>query len=68
MLNSHQYECKLCRTNFVPRKTGGSPKKFCTKKCKNEFESYCNQYSKKLIEDNYISMTELINLDIKRHI
>jgi hypothetical protein len=65
MLDPNQYKCKLCRTIFVPRKTGGSPKKFCTKKCKNEFESYCNQFSKKLIDNNHITVEELINLEIR---
>ncbi len=65
MQNSNLYKCKLCRTDFVPRKTGGSAKKFCSRKCKDKFHSYCKQYTKKLIENNYISMKELINLDIK---
>ena len=68
MMNSNQYKCKLCMTNFAPRKTGGSPKKFCDKKCKNQFHSYCKEYSKKLIENNHISMKELINLDIHIYI
>ena len=65
MLNSNLCKCKLCKSIFTPRTNGGSPQKFCTKKCKNEFERYCKQYSNKLLDNNYISIKELKNLDIE---
>ena len=68
MQNANLYKCKLCQTDFKPRKTGGSEKKFCNTKCKDQFHSYCIQYSKKLIENNYISMSELVNLNINKYI
>ena len=66
MQKSNLYKCKLCKANFVPRKTGGSLKTFCSKICRNQFHSCCKQYSKKLLENNHISIKELINLDINR--
>ena len=65
MLNSNLCKGKLCKSGSTPRITGGSPQKFCTKKCKNEFERYCKQYSNKLLDNNYISIKELKNLDIE---
>ena len=66
MQNSNLYKCKLCKTDFVPRRTGGSEKIYCSKKCKDKFHSFCKQYSKKLLENDYISVEQLINLDMKR--
>ena len=66
MQNSNLYKCKLSKTDFVPRRTGGSEKIYCSKKCKNKFHSFCKQYSKKLLENNYISVEQLIKLDMKR--
>ena len=65
---SNLSKCKFCETLFVPRTTGGSQKKFCNKNCKDKFHSHCKQYSRKLFEQNRISIEELINLDINRSI
>jgi len=46
MQNSNLYKCKLCKTDFIPRKTGGSEKIYCSKNVKISFTVSANNTQK----------------------
>ena len=56
-------ECKLCNIEFTPRSSGGSYQKFCSKKCRHEYDRICRKYGHFLVENNNISIEELIKFN-----
>ena len=51
MQNSNLYKCKLCKNDFVPRRTGGSEKIYCSKKCeKKKCKKKCKSREKRLLK------------------
>ena len=38
-------QCEWCQREYEPRNSGGSPQKFCTKKCKRLFEKSIRQWA-----------------------
>jgi len=50
MQNANLYKCKLCQTNFKPRKTGGSEKKSFTNIAQSMKSSVNSPVSTKLFK------------------
>ena len=42
---------------------GGSYQKFCSKKCRHEYDRICRKYGHFLVENNNISIKELIKFN-----
>ena len=51
--------CPWCTHLFEPMKRGAHEKKFCSKKCKGEFETAARRYAYRAIETGMLSMEEL---------
>ena len=51
--------CLWCAETFVPRVTGGSPQRFCSKDCRQNFNSSCRIWAVQEYKAGRVSIPEL---------
>ncbi len=54
-------QCEWCQEEFQPRKSGGSPQKFCGKQCKRFFEKSIRQWAYLQHTQGKLNLYELQN-------
>jgi len=52
-------QCEWCQREYEPRNSGGSPQKFCSKKCKRLFEKSIRQWSYMQHAQGKLNISEL---------
>jgi hypothetical protein len=52
-------KCKWCPTVFAPRTTGGKPQRFCSKKCRHEYQAGLDAFAEQMISDGRASIKDL---------
>ena len=52
-------KCAWCHQDFSPRETGGSPQKFCSKRCKRLFEKSIRRWAYIQHAQGRINLSEL---------
>jgi len=55
-------QCKLCRNEYEPRDSGGSPQKFCSKQCKRLFEKTILKWAYNEHAKGRINISELVSM------
>ncbi len=51
--------CLWCRTTFQRRQSGGSPQRFCSKDCRQEFYAACRNWAVQEYEAGRVSLSAL---------
>jgi hypothetical protein len=52
-------DCPWCGREFHPRRSGGSPQRFCCKRCHNEFWTAGRRFVSAAVEDGTITVEAL---------
>ena len=52
-------KCEWCQEEFQPRESGGSPQKFCSKRCKRLFEKSIRRWAYIQHAQGRINLSEL---------
>ena len=52
-------QCEWCQEEFQPRESGGSPQKFCSKRCKRLFEKSIRRWAYIQHAQGRINLSEL---------
>ena len=52
-------QCEWCQEEYLPRKSGGSPQKFCSKQCKRLFEKFIRRWAYMQHAQGKINLSEL---------
>jgi endogenous inhibitor of DNA gyrase (YacG/DUF329 family) len=51
--------CPWCEHPFTPRRTGGKPQRFCSERCRREYERELRAWARARIADGEITPTQL---------
>jgi len=52
-------QCEWCQKDYLPRNSGGSPQKFCSKQCKHFFEKSIRQGAYNELTKGSLNLSEL---------
>jgi len=55
-------QCEWCQRDYTPRSSGGSPQKFCSKKCKHLFEKSIRRWAYIQHAQGKLNLSELQNM------
>jgi hypothetical protein len=59
LASSEDGRCLLCDRPFQPRRTGGTPKKFCCPAHRNAFHTAARKWAEKAVADGRITLDDL---------
>ena len=51
--------CFWCGAEFLAKKVGANPKRFCSEGCKNCFHSAARRWPERAIADGHLSLSDL---------
>ncbi len=51
--------CLWCRRGFAPRRTGGSPQRFCSRTCRNNFNTAARRWVRAAVDHGRLSVEDL---------
>jgi len=55
-------QCEWCQGEYLPRKSGGSPQKFCGRHCKKSFEQSIRQWASNKYSKGTLKIDELLHM------
>lgn len=58
--------CPVCKKDFVPVVRGGHKKKFCSKACKQTFETASRQYAYAMIDAGLLTVEDILRVSASR--
>ena len=59
MRGNYRRQCDWCEEPFSPRKTGGTPQRFCAKQCRQDFHTAARQQTVRALARGSISINDL---------
>ncbi len=51
--------CLWCRQGFAPRRTGGSPQRFCTRTCRHNFHTAARRWISTAVDHGRLAIEDL---------
>ena len=51
--------CTWCGVSFTPRTTGGKPQRFCSERCRRQFDSGCRAWAEQAVASGLLTVSAL---------